>query len=168
MRSTVRLGSTSIPCQPVRHAPRANPMSRLIVTLVTVTSFGSALAVGCGGSEPEPQAPAQAYPSQQYPQQQYPQQQYPQQQYPQQQYPQQQYPQQQYPQQQYPAAAPTGTMSKPADYAFPCQSDAQCVAHRCNVAAGKCAWPCQTNADCQPGFQCLSPQCVPALGAPAQ
>jgi hypothetical protein len=140
MRSTVRLGTLS---------------------------FGSlltaALATGCGGSEPEPQAPPQAS-YQQYPQQQ---QQYPQQQ---QQYPQQQqqYPQQQYPQQQqqYPATAPSATMSKPADYAFPCQSDAQCVAHRCNVAAGKCAWPCQTAADCQPGFQCLSPQCVPAIGTP--
>lgn len=165
MRSTVRLGSL-LRLLTRGGAPRA-ALRLAAVPALALAVAGGQLTAGCGGSEPEPQTPPQGS-YQQYPQQQYPQQQYPQQQYPQQQYPQQQqqYPQQQYPQQQYPAAAPSATMSKPADYAFPCQSDAQCVAHRCNVAAGKCAWPCQTNADCQPGFQCLSPQCVPAIAPP--
>src|SRR5690606_34441184 len=155
MRSTVRFGSVFVRSSSSLGGLAA---SRALGQTAVVATLSAALVTGCGGSEPEAQTP----------QQQYPQQQYPQQQYPQQQYPQQQYPQQQYPQQQYPAAAPSATMSQPAEYAFPCQSDAQCVAHRCNVAAGKCAWPCQTAADCQPGFQCLSPQCVPALGTPAQ
>src|SRR5690606_4943635 len=148
-------------------------IQRLLMSVAVVSMVSSAL-LGCGGSEPEPQTPpAQAtYP---YPQatygQQYPQQQYPQQQYPQQQYPQQQYPQQQYPQAGSPTApAPAGTMSEPAPYSFPCQSDAQCLAHRCNVSAGKCAWPCQSNADCQAGFQCMAPACIPGgpMTAPTQ
>lgn len=163
MPSTVRLGSLSV--GPLLRLWTRVSARRAVGQATLLAAAAATLTTGCGGSEPEPQtAPQGSYPQQQYPQQQYPQQQYPQQQ---QQYPQQQYPQQQYPQQQqYPAAAPSATMSKPADYAFPCQSDAQCVAHRCNVAAGKCAWPCQTAADCQPGFQCLSPQCVPAIGTP--
>jgi hypothetical protein len=39
----------------------------------------------------------------------------------------------------------------------------QCLSHRCNLQVGKCAWPCQSNDDCNPGFQCVSPACVPAL-----
>jgi hypothetical protein len=99
-----------------------------------------------------------------------------QQQYPQQPYPQQQQPgypaaQQPYPQQQpYPAtpapAAPgaaPGTTSQPSAVAFPCQTDVQCLSHRCNMQVGKCSWPCQTNDDCMPGFQCVTPACVPTL-----
>lgn len=68
-----------------------------------------------------------------------------------------------------PTPAPTGTMSTPGAGAFPCQTDAQCLTHRCNAAAGRCAWPCQSNDDCMPGNQCMAPMCVPALGAsPAQ
>ena len=137
-----------------------------------------------------PQQPGQAYPQQpgQYPQQ--PGQAYPQQpgQYPQQ--PGQAYPQQpgQYPQQPgqayppqpapvpaqpvpgtaQPAPAPgqapsQGGMSEPDPRAFPCTADGDlvCGAHRCNVAAGKCAWPCQSPADCQPGNQCVATLCVP-------
>jgi hypothetical protein len=52
-------------------------------------------------------------------------------------------------------------LSQPSPVAFPCQTDAQCILHRCNVQAGKCAFPCQTNNDCQPGFQCISPACAP-------
>jgi len=67
----------------------------------------------------------------------------------------------------YPAApppTPTGApTSQPSAVAFPCQADVQCLSHRCNVQVGKCAWPCQSNDDCQPGFQCVSPACVPAL-----
>jgi hypothetical protein len=52
--------------------------------------------------------------------------------------------------------------------AFPCQADATCLTHRCNTAHGRCAWPCQTNDDCQPGNQCVAPACVPSVGAPPQ
>ena len=99
---------------------------------------------------------------------------------------QQQYPQQQpgYPAQQpgyppaqqpgYPAAPPppapgtpppaTGApTSQPSAVAFPCQTDIQCLSHKCNVQVGKCSWPCASNDDCQPGFQCVAPACVPAL-----
>jgi hypothetical protein len=117
--------------------------------------------------QPPPAQPGQ-YPAYQQPG--YPpagQQQYPQQQpYPQQQQP---YPQQQQP---YPAApapgAPPGAPSQPSAVAFPCQTDVQCLSHRCNVQVGKCSWPCQTNDDCQPGFQCVTPACVPMLPQPQQ
>jgi hypothetical protein len=76
-------------------------------------------------------------------------------------------PQQPVPQQGYPqtaAPAPTATMSTPSPQAFPCQADATCLSHRCNTAVGRCAWPCQSNADCNPGFQCMAPACIPAFG----
>jgi hypothetical protein len=112
--------------------------------------------LGCSAKEdPPPVQPGQ----QQYPQQ-------PQQQYPQQPAP--GYPAQQpgYPAPAAPAPAATGTTSQPSPIAFPCSTDAQCLSHRCNVAAGKCAWPCQSANDCMPGFQCMAPTCIP--GAPAQ
>jgi hypothetical protein len=65
------------------------------------------------------------------------------------------------------APANTGGMSTPAPMAFPCQTDAQCLTHRCNTAVGKCAWPCQTNNDCAPGNQCVPPACIPAMGGAA-
>jgi hypothetical protein len=93
-----------------------------------------------------------------------------------QQYPQPGYPAQStYPQQQQPtyppaaapgapgAGAPAGTTSQPSAVAFPCQTDVQCLSHRCNMQVGKCSWPCQSNDDCQPGFQCVTPACVPTL-----
>jgi hypothetical protein len=90
---------------------------------------------------------------------------------------------QQYPQQGgYPAAQPTypqqptypaapapgappaaGAPSQPSAVAFPCQTDVQCLSHRCNLQVGKCSWPCQSNDDCQAGFQCIAPACVPTL-----
>lgn len=123
--------------------------------------------------QPPPAQPGQYPPYQQQPgypasgQQQYPQQQ---QQYPQQQYPQQQqpYPAQQQPYPAAPAPATPGTASQPSAVAFPCQTDVQCLSHRCNVQVGKCSWPCQTNDDCQPGFQCVTPACVPMLPQPQQ
>lgn len=131
--------------------------------------------LGCSAKEdPPPVQPGQQPGYGQQPSGYPAQQQYPQQQYPQQ--PPQQYPQQPaagYPQQPgYPAApaapapATTGTTSQPSPIAFPCSTDAQCLSHRCNVAAGKCAWPCQSANDCMPGFQCMAPTCIP--GAPAQ
>ncbi len=59
-----------------------------------------------------------------------------------------------------PGAAPTST---PSAVAFPCQTDIQCLSHRCNMTVGKCSWPCQSADDCQPGFQCVTPASVPML-----
>jgi len=157
---------------------------RMIMLRATVVGvLGTCWIAACSKNEeqPPPQQPGQ-YPQQpgQYPAQpgQYPQQpgQYPAQpgQYPQQpgQYPAQQpgqYPAQQ-PPASYPATPPatgapaTGApTSQPSAVAFPCQTDVQCLSHRCNMQVGKCSWPCQSNDDCQPGFQCVSPACVPAM-----
>ena len=60
-----------------------------------------------------------------------------------------------------PAAAPTGQMSQPSPMAFACQSDAQCLTHRCNTQFGKCAWPCQTDVDCVSGNRCQAGACIP-------
>jgi len=59
-----------------------------------------------------------------------------------------------------PTSAP---LSQPNPLALPCQTDAQCLTHRCNVAAGKCAWPCQADTDCNPGNRCLPPMCIPQV-----
>lgn len=64
------------------------------------------------------------------------------------------------------AAAPAATLSKPADIALVCQQDSQCITHKCNLQYGKCAWPCQTDNDCQPGNYCVAPQCLPKVAQP--
>jgi hypothetical protein len=60
-------------------------------------------------------------------------------------------------------AAPASGLSQPNALALPCATDAQCLTHRCNVAAGKCAWPCQSDSDCLPGNACIAPTCLPKL-----
>jgi hypothetical protein len=64
-----------------------------------------------------------------------------------------------------PAPAPTaaGTLSQPSPRALPCTADANCLTHRCNTQFGKCAWPCQTDTDCNPGNRCMGGACVPAV-----
>jgi hypothetical protein len=65
-----------------------------------------------------------------------------------------------------PAVTPTpaaGTqMSQPSPMAFACQSDAQCLTHRCNTQFGKCAWPCTTDVDCVTGNRCQAGACIPS------
>jgi hypothetical protein len=137
-------------------------ISPVVMGLVTVT----ALVVACKKDEVPP--PNQAgYGQAGYPQQGgYPQQAG----YPQQQpgaYPQQQpgaYPQQPgaYPQQ--PGAAPGGgQMAVPGPTALACQNDSACLTHRCNLQYGKCAFPCQSDADCIQGSTCMPglAACVP-------
>ncbi|HXN31376.1 MAG TPA: hypothetical protein VN894_05915, partial [Polyangiaceae bacterium] len=132
---------------------------------------------------PPPGYPPQAYPAQPYPQQPYPQQPYQQQPYQQQQPP---YGQQPYPATAptapygtYPAApqsAPTpgpapapvppaapvasGQMAVPGPIAFQCQNDVPCGTHHCNIQYGKCAFPCQSAADCIAPNQCSLGLCV--------
>ncbi|MDP9002654.1 MAG: hypothetical protein M3O46_21400 [Myxococcota bacterium] len=67
-----------------------------------------------------------------------------------------------------PVAAPTGTpaapgqMAVPGPIAFQCQNDVPCGTHHCNVQYGKCAFPCQSAADCITPNQCMAGLCVPA------
>lgn len=61
------------------------------------------------------------------------------------------------------ATAPSSTLSPPNQFAPPCQSDGQCLTFRCNIAAGKCTIPCQTDNDCTPGSSCIAPTCLPKL-----
>jgi hypothetical protein len=62
-----------------------------------------------------------------------------------------------------PAAPPAAAGMNPNPQGVPCTSDAQCLTHKCNVAAQKCSWPCQGPGDCAPGMQCLAPICVPSM-----
>ena len=169
-------------------------MRCLLTSSLLASAFVLATVGACKKEEPPPQNPQgwqqgqPGYGQPGYGQQQpggYPQQQqgYPQQQpgYPQQQpgYPQQPggYPPQQpggYPPQQPggyppPATPPAGGTAgmNPTPQGLPCTSDAQCVTHKCNIAAGKCSWPCQGPADCAAGMQCLTPICVPSAPAGA-
>ena len=120
----------------------------------TIAMFAglSLAAIACKKDDPNAQSAANQ--QGQYPQQQG---QYPAQQgqYPQQQgqYPQQQ-PQGQYPAQTTTPAAAGGTLATPGAMATPCSSDAICLTHKCNVAAGKCAFPCATDFDCASGNRC--------------
>jgi hypothetical protein len=157
-------------------APRAAffvPAALSLVGLLSATS-----ATSCKKQDDSTQAATapSAYPPGQAPSGQYPPGAYPQQQYPQPQgaYPQQQpYAQQpgQYPQQPMPGApgapmgAPTATtapMAVPGPVAFSCQNDVPCGTHHCNVQYGKCAFPCQTAADCITPNTCMMGLCVPA------
>jgi hypothetical protein len=63
-----------------------------------------------------------------------------------------------------PAPAPgvSGQMAVPGPVAFQCQNDIPCGTHHCNVQYGKCAFPCQTNADCISPNSCVLGLCVPA------
>ena len=84
------------------------------------------------------------------------------------------YPQQGAPQPTYtaampaPTAAPAGSagqMAVPGALAFQCTNDVPCGTHHCNVQYGKCAFPCQTNADCITPNACAMGLCVPQMGA---
>ncbi len=70
-----------------------------------------------------------------------------------------------------PAAAPMQTappgasaaMAVPGPVAFQCQNDVPCGTHHCNMQYGKCAFPCQTSADCITPNSCVMGLCVPAI-----
>jgi hypothetical protein len=65
-----------------------------------------------------------------------------------------------------PAPAPTGSaqLATPGLLALPCQSDSACGLHHCNTQYGKCAFPCQTAADCLTG-NCIMGVCLPGGGS---
>jgi hypothetical protein len=55
-----------------------------------------------------------------------------------------------------PGAAPApGQMATPGPTALACQNDSQCMTHRCNLQFQKCAFPCQSDADCIQGTTCF-------------
>jgi hypothetical protein len=62
-----------------------------------------------------------------------------------------------------PTAAAAGTLATPSPMALPCTSDAACLTHKCNMQFGKCAWPCVSETDCNPGNQCMAGACVPKM-----
>jgi hypothetical protein len=134
--------------------------------IVTLTAIA---LTGCK-KEDETQ-PANTAGTQQYPQQQYQQQQ--QQPVYQQQQQQPVYQQQQQPVATQPAAAQpaaaqpaaAATSPTPSALATVCKTDAECIGAKCNVAAGKCQFPCGSNADCQSGWSCnlqLGQVCMPS------
>jgi hypothetical protein len=61
-----------------------------------------------------------------------------------------------------PAPPDTAPMAVPGPLAFACNDDAPCGTHRCNLQYGKCAFPCQSAADCMSPTQCLAGLCVPS------
>jgi hypothetical protein len=66
------------------------------------------------------------------------------------------------------APAPAAASPTPSPIALACKSDAECIGAKCNVAAGKCQFPCGSNADCQPGWSCnmqLGSVCMMTPGA---
>ncbi len=123
---------------------------RMRATVVMFTGLALA-AIACKKDDPNAQTAANQQ-NGQYPQQQG---QYPQQngQYPQQQG---QYPQQQgtAPQTGTMPPATGGTLATPGPLALPCSTDSACFLHKCNVPAGKCAFPCASDFDCNPGNKC--------------
>jgi len=73
-------------------------------------------------------------------------------------------PQQGYPQPGYPQPTATST-APPSPLALPCQNDFTCGTHKCNLATGRCAFPCaNAQTDCAAGMGCAAGLCVP--GAP--
>ncbi len=64
-----------------------------------------------------------------------------------------------------PGAAPaaSGQMAVPGPVAFQCQNDVPCGTHHCNLQYGKCAFPCQSAADCISPNQCMMGLCVPQM-----
>ncbi len=65
-----------------------------------------------------------------------------------------------------PTAAPTSTtgqMAVPGPVAFQCTNDVPCGTHHCNTQYGKCAFPCQSNADCITPNGCVMGLCVPQM-----
>jgi hypothetical protein len=69
-----------------------------------------------------------------------------------------------------PATAPAATGLPPSPLAPACQQlEGTCGFARCNLQAGRCAFPCNSNNDCINGSSCLGAGtpiavCTPAMG----
>jgi hypothetical protein len=64
-----------------------------------------------------------------------------------------------------PMPAGSGQMAVPGPIAFQCKDDVPCGTHHCNVQYGKCAFPCQSAADCLQPNSCMAGLCVPLPAA---
>lgn len=51
---------------------------------------------------------------------------------------------------------PDGPLTTPGALALPCNTDAECMTHRCNMRFAKCAFPCKTDRDCIAGSTCYT------------
>jgi hypothetical protein len=60
-----------------------------------------------------------------------------------------------------PAPSGSGQMAVPGPIAFQCKDDVPCGTHHCNLQYGKCAFPCQSIADCLQPNSCMAGFCVP-------
>ena len=76
-------------------------------------------------------------------------------------------PQGQYGQQQ-PTPQPTQAAPAASPFSLPCQSDATCGTHKCNLQVQRCAVPCTGPADCMAGASCMLGVCMPGLGGASQ
>jgi hypothetical protein len=64
-----------------------------------------------------------------------------------------------------PQTTPGQGPSQPSPLALPCQNDATCGTHKCNLQVGRCVFPCQNaTTDCAAGLACVAGGCVPAVG----
>ena len=59
-----------------------------------------------------------------------------------------------------PMPAGSGQMAVPGPIAFQCKDDVPCGTHHCNLQYGKCAFPCQSAADCLSPNSCMAGLCV--------
>jgi hypothetical protein len=70
-------------------------------------------------------------------------------------------------------AVPAAGAVQPGPFAPACTIlEGTCGYARCNMAVGKCSWPCGSNNDCVAGSTCIGAgtmlaTCGPALGVPA-
>ena len=53
------------------------------------------------------------------------------------------------------ALAPSAALAAPGPAALACTDDSVCGTHRCNVAVGKCAFPCAGDVDCVASASCV-------------
>jgi hypothetical protein len=62
-----------------------------------------------------------------------------------------------------PAPSASAPLATPGPLALPCQNDQACGLAHCNTQYGKCAFPCQTAADCITGATCntMTGFCLP-------
>jgi hypothetical protein len=65
-----------------------------------------------------------------------------------------------------PGAQPGQPTAAASPLALPCQNDLICGTHKCNMQAGRCSFPCASNADCQGGFTCNTSLPAAALCVP--
>jgi hypothetical protein len=123
-------------------------LNKLVAALVCIVS-APLMVLGCGSRDEEPEYPP-GQPGYGQPQPGYGQ-------------PQPGYGQPQPGYGQPPPGQPAAPMAPANPLAPACQNDAPCGTAKCNLATGKCSWPCASGADCLPGNGCALGVCVPGV-----